>query len=92
VRPSHFDVDQRDSRRAQAIAMARPIAWHRSSPAPEPHRLLAWLQMAFVVLVRWRERARQRNQLAQLDSRMLRDIGITPSEAARECDKPFWRV
>jgi uncharacterized protein YjiS (DUF1127 family) len=39
----------------------------------------------------WRRRARERGHLARLDARMLRDIGVTPSEAARECEKPFWR-
>jgi|RhiMetdeSRZDD1v2_1073273.scaffolds.fasta_scaffold00227_25 uncharacterized protein YjiS (DUF1127 family) len=39
----------------------------------------------------WRERARQRHALASLDARLLRDIGITPYDAACECNKPFWR-
>jgi uncharacterized protein YjiS (DUF1127 family) len=39
----------------------------------------------------WRERARQRHALASLDARLLRDIGITPYDAAHECSKPFWR-
>ena len=45
----------------------------------------------FSLLARWIERARQRQALAGLDDQMLRDIGITRVEAARECDKPFWR-
>jgi len=40
---------------------------------------------------RWIARMRQRGALASLDDHMLRDIGITRVEAARECDKPFWR-
>jgi uncharacterized protein YjiS (DUF1127 family) len=40
----------------------------------------------------WVRRARERLELARLDHRMLRDIGITPNEAERECNKPFWRV
>jgi uncharacterized protein YjiS (DUF1127 family) len=39
----------------------------------------------------WIERARQRQTLAGLDDHMLRDIGITRVEVARECGKPFWR-
>jgi uncharacterized protein YjiS (DUF1127 family) len=39
----------------------------------------------------WRARARQRHALASLDARLLRDIGITPYDAACECNKPFWR-
>lgn len=39
----------------------------------------------------WRERARQRRALAQLDDRLLRDIGIDRTAAMEEVDKPFWR-
>jgi uncharacterized protein YjiS (DUF1127 family) len=51
------------------------------------HRRLA----AFSLLATWIERARQRRALATLDDRMLRDIGVTRVEAARECERPFWR-
>jgi uncharacterized protein YjiS (DUF1127 family) len=39
----------------------------------------------------WIDRTRQRQALAGLDDHMLRDIGITRVEVARECGKPFWR-
>ena len=39
----------------------------------------------------WR-RHRSRQALAQLDGRLLRDIGVTPMEAENEINKPFWRV
>jgi uncharacterized protein YjiS (DUF1127 family) len=39
----------------------------------------------------WIERTRQRRSLSVLDERLLRDIGVTPSDARRECAKPFWR-
>lgn len=42
-------------------------------------------------VVRWIERARQRQVLATLDDHMLRDIGVTRTDAERECRKPFWR-
>ena len=38
----------------------------------------------------WRERARQRRALSQLDDRLLADIGVTRADAERECAKPFW--
>jgi uncharacterized protein YjiS (DUF1127 family) len=37
------------------------------------------------------DRPRQRRTLADLDDRMLRDLGITRSDVLRECAKPFWR-
>ena len=46
---------------------------------------------AWALFATWIERGRQRNALATLDDHMLRDIGITRLEAARECGKPFWR-
>jgi uncharacterized protein YjiS (DUF1127 family) len=46
---------------------------------------------AFVLIARWLERTRQRNALAGLNDHELRDIGITRVDAARECEKPFWR-
>jgi len=46
---------------------------------------------ACVLLATWIERGRQRQALATLDDHMLRDIGITRIDAARECEKPFWR-
>jgi uncharacterized protein YjiS (DUF1127 family) len=42
-------------------------------------------------LVEWRERARSRDLLRQLDDRMLRDAGLTRSDVARECAKQFWQ-
>ncbi len=46
-----------------------------------------WLR----VLGGWIERSRQRHALADLDNRLLDDVGITRSAAAREIAKPFWR-
>lgn len=40
----------------------------------------------------WRRRSRGRRELAQLDAKTRRDIGVTAAEIARECRKPFWRA
>lgn len=37
------------------------------------------------------QRRAERYRLAQLDAHMLRDIGLDPQEARRECSKPFWQ-
>ncbi|OFW97010.1 MAG: hypothetical protein A3D94_20720 [Alphaproteobacteria bacterium RIFCSPHIGHO2_12_FULL_66_14] len=39
----------------------------------------------------WRRRTKERHQLADLDPRTIRDIGLSPSEIQFEANKPFWR-
>jgi uncharacterized protein YjiS (DUF1127 family) len=46
---------------------------------------------ALALLRLWSGRHRQRIALAELPAHLLADIGVTPSEAAREANKPFWR-
>lgn len=43
------------------------------------------------LLVTWQARAQERRLLLQLDERMLKDIGVTRADVAREAAKPFWR-
>ena len=65
------------------------VRWRPTPPAafhPIPR-----VGNAVGVIAQWIDRVRQRQALAGLDDRMLRDIGITRVEAARECEKPFWR-
>lgn len=40
----------------------------------------------------WRERQRQRRELARWTERDLHDVGMTWSDIAREAEKPFWRA
>jgi uncharacterized protein YjiS (DUF1127 family) len=58
---------------------------HGVALAPMP-----MLKLLAQAIVRFR-RQRQRTSLAQLDDRMLRDMGISRLEAERESRKPFWR-
>jgi uncharacterized protein YjiS (DUF1127 family) len=39
----------------------------------------------------WRQRIRDRARLAELDERMLKDIGLTRADAEFLINKPFWR-
>jgi uncharacterized protein YjiS (DUF1127 family) len=43
------------------------------------------------ILLAWQDRAAQRRALAELDDRLLKDIGLTRADVDRECAKPFWR-
>ena len=39
----------------------------------------------------WRRRSRERAELAALDERTLKDIGLTRADAEFLSNKPFWR-
>jgi uncharacterized protein YjiS (DUF1127 family) len=40
----------------------------------------------------WRERVRQRHELAHWTDRDLHDVGLSWSDVAHEVEKPFWRA
>ncbi len=40
----------------------------------------------------WHKRISERRELASLDHRMLRDIGLSRTEVEAEWRKPFWRA
>jgi len=63
-------------------ALAFVCAWHMGKPHASPFRA--------VLRGTWR-RYRSRNELTRLNPAMLKDIGITGSEAEHEANKPFWR-
>jgi uncharacterized protein YjiS (DUF1127 family) len=41
-------------------------------------------------LLEWQDRARQRRQLAALEGHILKDLGLSRADVARESGKPFW--
>lgn len=68
---------------------------HRVS-GPRPSRRPSLIRFGNLLFLHraigmWVDRSRQRRALANLDGRMLNDVGITPAAAAREIAKPFWR-
>ena len=53
-------------------------------------QLAGQAERAVTTLLRWHELARQRRALLRLDDTMLKDIGLTRTDALREADRPFW--
>ena len=66
--------------------ISQETQWHAS-----PHRLSDFLSDVRAALREWRRRKNSRLELARLDERMLRDIGLTRALADLEINKPFWR-
>jgi uncharacterized protein YjiS (DUF1127 family) len=62
---------------------------HQAMINPHGSRILAQLGDTFHV---WRERWRQRRELAQWTDRDMHDVGISWSDIAHEVEKPFWRA
>lgn len=64
-----------------------------SAPAlPEPLTHARRMARGLLTIIgTWIQHSRQRRALANLDDHLLRDIGVSRSEATREIDKPFWR-
>ncbi len=63
------------------------ISLHYSSKAPLAGTYTAFNQ----ILTTWRRRSRERRELASLDHRTTRDLGMSASEIQREANKPFWQ-
>ena len=65
----------------RAISFA-PAAIEVSSPITAAYRVFAT----------WMERHEQRAHLAEMDHRMLSDMGLDKVDALNEAAKPFWRA
>lgn len=49
-------------------------------------------ERALVTLQTWRNRVRQRRELARWTDRDLHDVGLSWTDIALEIKKPFWRA
>jgi uncharacterized protein YjiS (DUF1127 family) len=71
------------------------IHWHASRGRPRQRQAVFALGDAWDHSVQnlreWRRRTREREELAALDDRMLKDIGLTRADAEFLSNKPFWR-
>jgi uncharacterized protein YjiS (DUF1127 family) len=52
--------------------------------------LMGWAIRAVEALLAWQTRAAERGQLAAMDDRLLRDVGLSRSDVESERSKPFW--
>ena len=68
------------------------ISLHYSSRAPLAGTYTAFTRGIAATLAAWRQRQHERNELAKLDHRSLRDLGLSPGEIQFEVNKPFWRA
>lgn len=59
-------------------------------PARQKTGLRGALIKAIHTVVRWRQRAKERKQLAKLPPYILKDIGLTEADRYREMHKHFW--
>lgn len=57
------------------------------SAAPQYRAQSLWARMSAMISV-----TRQRRALSALDPHLLRDVGITPAQAAAEAQKPVWNL
>ena len=64
------------------------ISLHYTSTAPLAGTVTALRQ----IFATWRQRARERTELATLDHRTLRDLGLNPGSIEFEAGNPFWRT
>ena len=56
------------------------------------HHHLGLLSQLSETMHVWRNRWRQRRELAQWTDRDLHDVGLSWSEIVHEAEKPFWRA
>lgn len=67
----------------------------RAGDAAEPRSIKALLfdciAGPFEILESWRKRHQASMQLARIDTRVLRDAGISDAQRFAAVNKPFWR-
>jgi uncharacterized protein YjiS (DUF1127 family) len=88
-------LDRLPAHRATPQTSARhdPVATIASHPAATPRGSLSLFVDVIVATLReWRRRSAERRELARLDERIIRDVGLDPSSVYYEASQSFWRV
>ena len=73
--PSHLGGGQSES-----VRRLLKLEWWRT-----------YMESLALLVSLWLGRTHTRRALAELDERLLRDIGLTSIEAQRESTRPFWK-
>jgi len=63
------------------------VSLHYRTQAP----LAGTFEVLGKILATWRRRANERRELANLDARSIRDLGLSSGQIQFEASKPFWR-
>ena len=69
-----------------AVPTIRASRLDKAPSAASRNPLAGFLRRSAFCVSRWR----QRRALADLPDHLLRDIGVTREQAAREASRPFW--
>ena len=82
------------TRGASGFALQLELARLESRALARIALVSVWLLLLRVpqTLLRWHQRSRQRAGLADLDARLLRDIGLHREQRNAECRKWFWQA
>jgi uncharacterized protein YjiS (DUF1127 family) len=73
-----------------AIAMGAAVStMDPRRPTSRPYRFSVWSQVKRH-FAEWHLRASLHHELMNLSDRMLRDVGVSRSDAELEASKPFW--
>jgi uncharacterized protein YjiS (DUF1127 family) len=76
----------------RSSTIAAPASLRPAAVRPAGAGLVRSAGALFATVWTWSFRTRSRRCLAQLDERLMRDIGLDPVEWRREVDKPFWKA
>ena len=79
-------------RRRLGSPLGSPLSQSRPPGLGLGSGILGALARLVDIVLTWQDRAAQRAALARMDERMLKDIGITRSEALQEARRPFWQA
>jgi len=85
-RPAQLATPRIPARHEPIAAIpSQPVATARGSWS-------LFLDLVVATLREWRRRGAERRELARLDERMIRDVGLDPGSVYYEASQSFWRT